>query len=510
MKRHLKNSGSTPRARRLLIGLLYALLAALLVACSSLGEQPASHLAPVDGPAYLLTVDLANGDTQADVLSRHGGEIEVWVEGHFAVLGFTAEEAEQQGGTFRVMGTGGLEPNLQFSSEPNAIGMQGTSTLWAGGTSTLWAGGTSRIWAGGTSYLWAGGTSYLWAGGHFQWMPENTAVWKQIGLDEAHRMVANTLGAGVKVAVIDTGLDVDHPALKEALAGGYDFVDGDDDPDEEGSEADAGYGHGTNVAGIIRQIAPRATIIPYRVLGPDGSGTSDLLTAAIIRAVADGADVINLSLGGAESNLAVAKALLYAIDAGVHVVASTGDSGNETVTFPASAAYLTPFLLSLTSVDEYDLKSDFAPHHEYLVEMSSPGESIFGPAPDMKAAAWSGTSMSAPMAAGALALALGADSGAGQLRVRESQLGDFLMSNAVNIDGLNPGYEGELGSGRLDVASFLTAVLGPTRTPEAPHPGNGHGRPDAGKGSDETRSGPPSWVTERNEDRGRGHGKRGR
>ena len=471
MKRHRRNSGKPIRARSLAAGLLYALLTAFLVACSSFGGQPGvDQLAAGDGPAYLLTVDLTKGDTQEEIIALHGGEIEAWVEGHFAVLGFSAQEAEQGAGEFGLLGAGkGLQPNLQFATDPNAIEMQGTSGLWAGGTSTLWAGGTSRIWAGGTSYLWAGGTSYLWAGGHFQWMPENTAVWKQIRLDEAHRMVANTLGAGVTVAVIDTGVDLEHPALQEALGQGYDFVDEDSEPDEEGTEADAGYGHGTNVAGIVRQIAPRATIVPYRVLDTDGTGRANVLVDAILRAVDDGADIINLSLGGAQTDTAVVKALGHAWLKGVYVVASTGDSGNETVTFPASFAPVSPYLVSLTSVNKDDIKSDFAPHHQYQVELSSPGEFIFGPAPDMKAAAWSGTSMSAPMAAGALALALGAERGQLDLRIRESILPELMTTFSEDINHLNPDYFGELGDGRLDVASFLTAVLEPGSGPSHPN-----------------------------------------
>ena len=442
------------------MGLLYALLLTLLVSCSSVSERPGSQLTNVDGPAYLLTVDLEGGETEAEIASRHGGEIVAWVEGEFAVLGLSSEELEARRGDFSLQSAGGAEPNLQFAIDPNAIEMQGTSTLWAGGTSTLWAGGTSRIWAGGTSYLWAGGTSYLWAGGTFHWMPENTASLKQIRLDEAHELVGSSLGAGVRVAVIDTGVDVDHPALEEALAPGLDLVDWDGDPDEEGDEGDAGYGHGTNVAGIVRQIAPRATIVPVRVLDVDGTGNADDLVWAIVWAVLEGdADIINLSLGGAHRVAAVERALDFAALSGVHVVTSTGDSGSREVTFPASIANRSSYLLSLTSVDSNDRKAEWAPFHPTEVEMSSVGVRIYGPAPELKAAAWSGTSMSAPMAAGALALALGAERAGTPLEVSEYRLMDELMASSQNIDHLNREFTGELGAGRLDVANFLQNVL---------------------------------------------------
>ncbi|HEX7005080.1 MAG TPA: S8 family serine peptidase [Trueperaceae bacterium] len=516
MKPHRTNSGARPRGRPQALAALSALLLVLLVSCSSLSDRPGS-LASADEPAYLLTVQLQDGDDQAEILSLYGGEIEVWVDGRFAVLGYSSAEAQTGPGEFALLGTSGLEPNHEFRAEPNAIGMQGTSTLWAGGTSTLWAGGTSRIWAGGTSYLWAGGTSYLWAGGHFAWMPENTEVWKQIRLDEAHRMVASTLGAGVRVAVIDTGVDVDHPALKEAVGQGYDFVDDDFDPDEEGNAGDAGYGHGTNVAGIVRQIAPRATILPYRVLSPEGSGTANLLAAAISRAVEHGADIINLSLGGAEPDRAVVESLLLAAQEGVFVFASSGDSGNREVTFPASAAPLSDHLVSLTSVDKQDHKSEFAPFHEFLIELSSPGESIFGPAPDMKAAAWSGTSMSAPMAAGALALALSAAGGPAELKMRGSDLTDVLLASSHDIDGLNPEYAGMLGDGRLDVASFLSRVLSPGKAPDRSNdrevPGNGHGQGQSSDGGDADgaaghgRGAKPERAADGSDHPGRGRGK---
>ena len=111
-------------------------------------------------------------------------------------------------------------------------------------------------------------------------------------------MLAPNLGEGVKVAVIDTGIDLDHPGFAGRLAPAgewRDYVDGDDFPmDEPGG---AGFGHGTAVAGIIVQVAPNATILPIRVLAPDGRGDVDDVVTAIDHAITVGAQVINLSLG---------------------------------------------------------------------------------------------------------------------------------------------------------------------------------------------------------------------
>ena len=126
---------------------------------------------------------------------------------------------------------------------------------------------------------------------------------------EAHLF---TRGNGVRVAVLDTGIDATHPVLAGKLLPGYDFVDGDSDPSEVGtpcppgttSGCNQGFGHGTHVAGLIAPTAPNAKIVPYRVLDPDGVGNAWVLAEAPQKAVDpdgnpatdDGAHVINLSL----------------------------------------------------------------------------------------------------------------------------------------------------------------------------------------------------------------------
>jgi subtilisin family serine protease len=112
-------------------------------------------------------------------------------------------------------------------------------------------------------------------------------------------------GAGIKVAVLDTGIDLTHPAFAGKLLPGYDFVDGDSDPTEVPcsptpcSTTSVAFGHGTHVAGLIALVAPSAKIIPYRVLDVNGEGNAWVLAEALARAVVDGADVINMSLGTA-------------------------------------------------------------------------------------------------------------------------------------------------------------------------------------------------------------------
>lgn len=176
-------------------------------------------------------------------------------------------------------------------------------------------------------------------------------------------------GAGIKVGVIDTGIDYNHPNLMDAYKGGYDFVDNDNDPyeatpldwenDPENRLPVNANGrtfwtdHGTHVAGTIAAreageygvvgIAPEAEIYAYRVLGPYGSGYSSWVLGGIDRSVEDGMDVINLSLGNSRNDpdYITSVALNNAALAGVVPVVSAGNSGpvRWTLGSPGSSAF---------------------------------------------------------------------------------------------------------------------------------------------------------------------------
>ncbi|PPA68924.1 S8 family peptidase [Jeotgalibacillus proteolyticus] len=158
-------------------------------------------------------------------------------------------------------------------------------------------------------------------------------------------------GEGVTVAVIDTGVDYTHPDLQHAFGEykGYDFVDNDNDPQETpaGDPRGASTVHGTHVAGTvaanggIKGVAPDAELLAYRVLGPGGSGTTQNVIAGIEKAVLDGADIMNLSLGNSLNNpdFATSIALDWAMAEGVVAVTSNGNSGpnNWTVGSPGTS-----------------------------------------------------------------------------------------------------------------------------------------------------------------------------
>ncbi|MUV37390.1 Minor extracellular protease vpr [Lentibacillus sp. JNUCC-1] len=154
-------------------------------------------------------------------------------------------------------------------------------------------------------------------------------------------------GKGVKVGVIDTGIDFNHPDLADNYKGGYDLVDLDDEPMETQVSEGIPTIHGTHVAGIIagdgalKGVAPDAELYAYRALGPGGQGTSVQVIAALEEAVRDGMDVVNLSLGNAINgpDYPTSQAVNRATEKGTMIVIANGNDGpgDWTVGSPATA-----------------------------------------------------------------------------------------------------------------------------------------------------------------------------
>ncbi|KOP66264.1 peptidase S8 [Bacillus sp. FJAT-18019] len=206
-------------------------------------------------------------------------------------------------------------------------------------------------------------------------------------------------GKGVKVGVIDTGIDYTHPVLIDAYKGGYDFVDNDDDPYEttpldwendpshppEVNDRGNTYwtDHGTHVAGTIGArdageygvvgIAPEAEIYAYRVLGPYGNGYSSWVLGGIDRSVEDGMDVINLSLGSARNDpdYVTSVALNNAALAGVTPVVASGNSGpgRWTLGSPGAAAF------AITVGNSTGPSDEIAATSHFFTSAEAPGES---------------------------------------------------------------------------------------------------------------------------------------
>jgi subtilisin family serine protease len=288
-----------------------------------------------------------------------------------------------------------------------------------------------------------------------------------IRLHDAHSNFAVS-GTGV-VAIIDTGVDPDHPTLSNVLLPGYDFTrnrsSGSEKADVEQSTAavvdgssaffvnsdtaaaldqstaavvddpeHSAFGHGTMVAGIIHLVAPRARILPLKSFGADGAGyTSDILRA-VYMAVRSDAAVINMSFSMPSGSRELQRALSYAASANIVCVASAGNQGNSSPRYPAAF----PEVIAVASTDDFDARSSFSNFGRNWVYVAAPGEGIVTTYPFGTFAASWGTSFSTPFVSAAVALLLDANPGL-------SRQGAWTaISAARQVDA-------DLGNGRLDI-----------------------------------------------------------
>jgi subtilisin family serine protease len=335
----------------------------------------------LDSSSYLLTLKLGPSDTQAALAARYGGKLLAWNP----EVGQAIVEVSR-GQTRRLLDTDAVSQGA-VSSNALTSAPEFSASGW-------------QSWAGGWS-VWGGGSS-------IPAPPQaNKPSWNQIGLSSAHQ-ISRRFGEGVKVAVIDTGLDLNHPAFNGHLAPAWqwkDFVDGDMVPQDEPGVA---YGHGTGVAALILQVAPRATILPIRVLGRNGLAWESNVIRAIKWATDQGAQVINLSFGSDKPNLAVTSQLRASIAAGSRIVASAGNNGRENgVEFPAHLTWEQENyarIMGIGSVDPNDVVSLFSTYG-FGTFGFAPGEDLYSAYPGNQVAFYNGTSFAAPLFAGAVALA---------------------------------------------------------------------------------------------------------
>jgi Subtilase family len=234
----------------------------------------------------------------------------------------------------------------------------------------------------------------------------NDALWSQQWGPQRVRAPAAweaTRGSGsVVVAVLDTGVDAAHPDLRGALVPGFDVVNNDTNPTDDN-------GHGTAAAGVVAARTNNAlgqagvcwscAIMPVKVLGADGRGTTSAIASGILWAVAHGADVINLSLGGTGTTSALEDAVAHAASEGIVVVAAAGNNGNQTVFYPA--AY--PQVISVAATTSSDRRYGWSNYGSW-VQVAAPGCNV-APGTSGGYVNFCGTSSATPVVSGIAALA---------------------------------------------------------------------------------------------------------
>ena len=273
--------------------------------------------------------------------------------------------------------------------------------------------------------------------------------------------------AGVKVAVVDTGVST-HVDLPEAqIAAGQDFSG------EGGANGRSdGHGHGTHVTGTIvasvnnsvgvAGLAPDVSILPVKVLNSSGSGSDSSVAEGILYAADQGADVISMSLGGGYSDT-IATAVAYAIAQGSLPVAAAGNSrtSGSPVSYPAAL----PGVLAVAATDSNDAYASFSNSGSY-VDISAPGVGIWSTLPGNAYASWGGTSMATPhvSAVAALVMSRAAELGLPGVSV------DLLLTSTA--DDLGPvGWDNDYGAGLVDPVTALAAVGSPPESAPSPPTG---------------------------------------
>ena len=260
-------------------------------------------------------------------------------------------------------------------------------------------------------------------------------------------------GSNVTIAVIDSGIDLDHPEFASRILEGYDFV-GDD------TEAEDDFGHGTQVAGVaaaatnnetgIAGLAWDAQIMPVKVLDSQGHGVSSDLTCALYWVADKGADIVNISIISFGPSFGMQSAVNYANNEGVLIFAAAGnlfENGNP-VTYPAAH----DGVIAVAATDREDGHAWFSSAGSF-VDIAAPGVSIYSPFPPTHDEYRSvyGTSLATPHGAGLAALVLSAAPS-----LSSEQVEAIIQRSAVDLG--DSGRDDKFGHGRIDAsaAMFLT------------------------------------------------------
>jgi flagellar hook assembly protein FlgD len=248
---------------------------------------------------------------------------------------------------------------------------------------------------------------------------------------------------GIVVAVLDGGVQVNHPDLKGQIYKPFNAVtQGTSFPPDD---------HATHVAGIISAslngtgitgVAPKVKIIPVNVFTGESANTADIIRG-IVYAADHGADIINFSIGGYGDNYPLKSAVNYARSKGVILIASAGNDDSADPTYPASY----PGVLSISATDRFDEVTWFSNYGEYI-DFSAPGEKIYSTITKNAYMNMDGTSMAAPIVSGTVALMLSKNP-----LLSENDVRDILAKSAVDLG--DEGWDLYFGYGRIDIDRAL-------------------------------------------------------
>ncbi len=344
--------------------------------------------------------------------------------------------------------------------------------------------------------------------------PRYTEQWYLRKIQAPSAWEKTTGNLDIKVAILDTGVYWQHPDLIDNIwynfkeikndgidndqngyiddQYGWDFVENDNDPSPNFTELNAtkqAINHGTIVAGIIGAMGNnergvtginwRVSMMPLRVLNSHGSGSTVTVEKAIRYAIAQGADIINLSFVGPGYSELLYRAINDAWAKGVLVVAASGNDSANVQDLDSNPLYPVCFtgkngeniIMGVAASNGLDERAPFSSIGTNCIDITAPGTGFYtttafdAASPDALreyySDGWSGTSVAAPVVSGVAALAKSLDKS-----LTAQDLISLITKNSENISAQNPGLESKLGKGRLNAFLVIQAVLERLRAKE--------------------------------------------
>lgn len=281
------------------------------------------------------------------------------------------------------------------------------------------------------------------------------------GIDAINGWNIETGSNSVMIAVVDTGVDYQQEDLSGKVVKGYDFVNEDYDPMDDN-------GHGTHVAGIaagtsnngrgIAGVCPQCSILAVKVITADGAGANSWIANGIANAVNLGARVINLSLGGLDNSSTIRLAIQQAYQAGVVVIAASGNDGSSVPLYPAALSEV----IAVGATNRYGERASFSSYGSHL-ELTAPGEAIYSTLPNNRYEAWNGTSMASPHVAGLAGLLLSRNPSMTNQQVRQ-----VMIASAQDLG--TSGHDSYFGYGRINVQAALSQTADDSGNYPIPNP----------------------------------------